>query len=1391
MTISGKIITLVSLIAVLAAGSVGYAIMQRFQQELVVHAEEEVTRSALDIAVQLNQTLQHLISDLRTLSKDPALVELAERARGQTRALGDLNYHLDRTAQIFTNLAQERPDYQQIRLIGLEAHGREVIRIERPTGQPHILRIPQEKLQSKGQHPYFKRGIILPKDRVYLSEINLNREHGAIQEPHVPVIRASMPIFDQRGETFGILVINLDVRPLFRLIQAMPQGRSMYLFNSHGYLLAGNATHKGEDLFGFEFNQAPQMLNLYPQLAQRLNHGLKDSFSLISNGAQGYEELVGVVALHHNPDRPDQRLVITVGLPYHEILAQLYNSRNESLVVGLTMVVMALLLAVMLTRSLTRPLREMIHSVHAISRGQVDQPLPTTASGEVGILANAFDEMLKLIAQKSEVEADNRAKQLLEATDVGVFGIDEQGLVSFINPAAERMLGYHQEELLGQNIHDKIHHSYADGTAYPEHACRMSAALREQREHHVTDEVLWNKDGSFFYTEYSSIPLWKGEKRSGAVITFWDITEKRLDEQKLILSQQDAELNAAEERTLEMLLKLTLQESDVANYLEEVLETLIYSVPWLKLKRVGALFLTDDSGPEPCLKLMVNHNLDPELTQRCAEVPFGTCLCGQAAQSGTLQFADCIDHRHEIQFEGIAPHGHYNVPIMDGEQVLGVLVLYLTHGHQQKEDETAFLARAANVVSMGLMRRQAALELSNAIHRAEQANQAKSEFLATMSHEIRNPMNAIIGLSHLAMEQTPDKRQKDYLGKIHHAGQSLLRIINDILDFSKIEAGKLAIEQTDFQLDDVLSNLATLTAVKAQEKQIELIFDKAPGLPNTFRGDPLRLSQILLNLIGNAIKFTDEGEVELCITAHPLPATENITLTFAVRDTGIGMTDAQLSGLFSAYQQAEASTSRRYGGSGLGLSISHQLVTLMAGEISVTSTPNKGSLFQVTLPFSVPEHEQPSPQNFEGSVVIASTNQRVREVVGEHLQRFGLICHPVKDMTALSQWLDQHPLPLLMVVDADMLPVSMAQDLELLLSPMLQRFEHGGVLLLHGYQTQQAVMDLSANDNRVGSVQKPVTPSSLYDSTMQLLGDTQWQGLAQVDVPKGSEPTEHWPQLAGRHLLLAEDNPINQQVASELLRRVGIQVTVVSNGFEAVEKATSGQFDAILMDLQMPIMDGFQATTQIRSRLGEAPLILAMTASSSVEDRQKVKAEGMNDHVGKPIDPEALYQTLSHWLGRSNPEGASAPPQSAKEAEPATEDAATTSSNRAITAEPTSDPYPTLPGINYAMGLQRLGGDEQLYREILLAFEVDQRHTCETLRNLLNTGDYGDLEPIVHTFKGLLGSIGADHLQAMALALETTIQMRQPKDEIHTLIDRMDQEITPLLQALAACPETT
>jgi two-component system, sensor histidine kinase and response regulator len=515
----------------------------------------------------------------------------------------------------------------------------------------------------------------------------------------------------------------------------------------------------------------------------------------------------------------------------------------------------------------------------------------------------------------------------------------------------------------------------------------------------------------------------------------------------------------------------------------------------------------------------------------------------------------------------------------------------------------------------------------------EKANEAKSAFLANMSHEIRTPMNAVLGLSHLALKTDPSPRQRDYLIKIKSSGQHLLGIINEILDFSKIEAGKLTVESVEFDLDKVLENVSNLIAEKAEEKGLELIFDIEPSVVSTrLRGDPLRLGQVLINFCNNAVKFTEKGDV--VIRAQVLETTGvDRLIEFSVSDTGIGMTGTQIGRLFQAFEQADTSTTRKYGGTGLGLAISKRLAELMGGDVGVTSELGKGSTFWFTARLGkgtlAPRPSLLRSDLHGRRVLVIDDNSQARTVLSSMLLNMAFVADEAasgeEGIEMICQAAQRSEPYEIIFVDWQMPGLDGIETSKRILAlPDLSIPPRLVMVTAYG---REDVLKQAEQNGLENVLVKPVTSSTLFDTVVAVL-----RAPREMTDHIQIAPSFEIARTRGTRVLLVEDNDINQEVAIGLLEDAAIQVDLAENGEIAVRMAQENDYDAVLMDMQMPVMDGIEATHVIRSdpRLQDLPII-AMTANAMASDREQCLKAGMNDHIGKPIDPDELFSVLLRW----------------------------------------------------------------------------------------------------------------------------------------------------------------
>jgi len=759
--------------------------------------------------------------------------------------------------------------------------------------------------------------------------------------------------------------------------------------------------------------------------------------------------------------------------------------------------ILSILLASLIGRSVSRPLFELRRVMARLAEGGFDVQVPFRARrDEVGVMAGAVqvfrDNLVQMEAlRQSKLDAERREAEereahardleeshqklqlILDTSAAAIYGTDLDGNCIFCNQACLDLLGYGKpEDLLGRNMHEVSHHSYADGRPMPASECRIGTVLRTEQAVHGEGEVLWRRDGSSFPVEYWSAPKLRQGKLTGAVVSFLDITERKRTEAEL----------AAYRQTLE----------------------------------------------------------------------------------------------HRV------------------------------------EERTAALSRA--------------------LLQAEAATQAKSEFLANMSHEIRTPMNAILGMTDLALRGDLNVKQRDYLSRSKSAAQSLLRIIDDILDFSKVEAGKLDLERRAFSLEDVLAKLNTVVLQRIQEKSLELLVRVDHSIPPILIGDPLRLGQVLINLVNNAVKFSQDGEIVVSISRLPPARQGAISLRFSIQDNGIGMTPAQAAGLFRPFSQVDASTTRKYGGTGLGLAISKQLVELMEGEIGVQSREGVGSEFHFTATFDSDAGmpTQPALTPLAWRVLVADDSANSRGILAEILTSFGCEAVLVESGEAAIALLRRESFDLVLMdwkmphMDGIEAALAIRADRDIAAQPK--------IVLISAYfreDIQRLVGDYEL-DFYLG---KPISASTLHDTLQTLLGGRRSELLPRRSEETDAESSDEIMPLAGMRVLLVEDNAINQMLAEELLTSVAkARVTIADNGAAAIAALADSVYDAILMDVQMPVMDGLETSRRIRAddKYSRIPII-AMTAHAMAKDREDCLRAGMNDYVSKPFDPEELFSVLAKW----------------------------------------------------------------------------------------------------------------------------------------------------------------
>jgi signal transduction histidine kinase/DNA-binding response OmpR family regulator len=768
---------------------------------------------------------------------------------------------------------------------------------------------------------------------------------------------------------------------------------------------------------------------------------------------------------------------------------------------------------------------------------------------------------------------------------------------------------------------------------------------------------------------------------------------------------------------------------------------------------------------------------------------------GEVTSVLELAPASGLAERQQALLEALLPPIGLSTEVLSGNiETRKLLERTQAQAEALAASEQQITARKEELEKINLSLEASEVELRRAKNVAEEASRIKADFLANMSHEIRTPMNAIIGMSHLTLRTELNSRQKDYVRKIQMAGQHLLGIINDILDFSKIEAGKLSVENIDFDLEKVLENVSNLISEKASAKGLELIFDIDPTLNAHLKGDPLRLGQILINFCNNAVKFTERGEI--VVKARVEKKDEDGQLVyFAVSDTGMGLTAEQMGRLFQAFEQADASTTRQHGGTGLGLAISKKLALLMGGNVGVNSEVGKGSTFWFTARLgnsvATPRRSALRPDLRGRRVLIIDDNPQARAVLSSML-------------SSMTFEVDEAPsglegIEMVSAAAGKGTPYEIAfVDWQM---PGLDGIETGKriralpnlkvrpqLVMVTAYGREEVMKQ--ADENAFANVLiKPVTSSMLFDAATAVLGSDQ-ENL--YDAP--AVASRDVDQLRGARVLLVEDNELNREVALGLLEDAHMAIETAENGEVAVQMVSKGAYDLVMMDMQMPVMDGIAATKAIRRNPQFKTLpIIAMTANVMVADREKCIEAGMNDHVSKPIDPDELFAALLRWIkprAESNLEKVSAAP-SAKATSPATTTSMPSASgaSQAAAATAVAETNLEIAGIDTKAALRRTGGNRMRYEALLQKFAGQSTGSVTEIRAALSAGDTPTAARAAHSLKGAAANLGATAVAEVAAKAEAAIQGGQSAEEF---LKSLESSLASAVGAIrAALPDHT
>ncbi|ERE04293.1 PAS domain S-box protein [Pseudogulbenkiania ferrooxidans] len=1286
---------------------------------------------------------------------------------------------------IFASFLDANPDLTSIRFIGVADNGRELVRAERgPDGQAKITSA--QTLRTHGGSDYMQATAKLARGQVYFSDITAGRRHS--QHPHpdaelLPTLRVATPIFNEQGRMFGIVILNYNASRLLQsLLKSIPMELRIYLTNRDGdYLLQPDPQHT----FGFEHGHRWRWQDDFRPTPARADQ---------PDGLQAYASPHGTayarwLDIPFDPAAPEHYCRIYAVLPDQAVATLAQTARLSALGSALgVFLLIAMVLAVYRRKyrqasarqaelaaivesshdaiigcssegriaswnlgaekmlgypareTMGKPLENFIHLPSADSGApsflsaeppestplelicflhdregrRLDAAVtvsPVLTAGRQGGVALIIRDITEQVANERRIlemnaglerQVEQRTAQIrvfsalqnaiLANAGYAIIATDQDGVITLFNPAAERMLGYAAADMIGRESLTRFH----DPRELAERARAIGERLGEDIKPGIDaiiapsrlgpDESQWTyvrRNGGTLPVLLTVSALENDEGLvTGYLVIAADITQREHDRHQLELAR-DQLVKAAE--VAELGIWSWTLDSDMLEWNDRMFE--IYDLP-RSFRDFG---------------LYYNH------------------------WRGRVHPDDVEQAEHQLQraLEGSDVYtADFRILRQDGETRHLQAAARIEYGAGGKALRVAGINRDVT------LEREREAWLSQAKAAADSANRSKSEFLANMSHEIRTPMNAILGMLQLIQQTGLNPRQADYADKAASAARTLLGILNDILDFSRVEVGKLTLAPHPFSVDKLLRDVGVIMSANVGDKDVEVLFDIDPELPDWISADALRLQQILINLSGNAIKFTERGEVVMA--ARLLGREENkLRIAFSVRDTGIGIAPEHLQRIFEGFSQAEASTARRYGGSGLGLAISQRLVALMGGQLSVESEAGKGSLFRFEIDCETAEAPKPAVDVVslrDLSCLVIDDNDNARQTQSGLLRAFGwTVDTAASGEEALALMEQPRPKDYDVILVDWRMPGLDGWETCSRLRQLESSARASVIVLVTAYGRELLEQRRSQAPDMFDSLLvKPLTASMLFDAVADArAGNGRRESLPPPDAPRQM-------RLSGLRLLLVEDNLTNQQVARELLGSEGAEIDVADCGMAALDAVRNAPapYNLVLMDIQMPDMDGYAVTRLLRQDFPpEALPIVAMTANVMPADREAALASGMNDHVGKPFDLAQLVGViLHHARGQAAPE--SRPPAAAV-------------ARRLLNSE---------------AAIVRFGGNLEIYRHTLLSFCEESRALRDGLQQARRLRQREQGIQFLHTLKGLAATIGAETLAATAALEEKALR---------------------------------